>query len=387
MKFLKKNKKKTEKDTKGTSCLNCGQELSTEDNFCPKCGQINYTGRISLKHYFSDLLAGFFSFDNRFLKTIYPLIFKPGKVTREYIEGKRTRYVNPFQLYLHITIIFFLMIGLFDTMDKYSEIPSEDLVEYEKERAEVFDSIKKDLDDLLQEKEPQTEKTVVTDSIKKESDRISTKDSLPVKENEINIDVDYDTGSNDTLTGNKKDLGVKFISFINYEKDHKDTSVREALKDLGYSENRWNVFYYSKAKDFNKFSSGDSDFISSYGNNFTSKTSLALFFLLPLFTLIVALLYLKSDYNYSEHLVFVFHVQTVFFIMLLIVSIFDRIFDTGNGIIIFFILFLFYLYKALRNFFRQGRFITIVKFIILNLIYSIMAIFGLIIVAFIAFLI
>lgn len=371
MKFLKKTKKKPKKSTKGTRCLNCGHKIKLEDNFCSNCGQTNDTGRISLKHYFSEYLSGFFSFDNRFFSTIKPLLFKPGKVTREYIEGKRTKYVNPFQLYLHITIIFFLMIGFFKSLDQYKDTASLTAIDQENQKAMILDSLKNDLNQLKK------------------------KDSLLQDENSFDFDLNFSGNGtsnrkkNDSISIkiNKNKINNVITKFMRYDKEHENVSVRTALKELGYEDTVWNNFYYNKARDLNKFSKGDHAFIRSYINNFISKISIALFFLLPLFTLFVALLYLKSDYNYSEHLVFVFHVQTVFFIMLITLILFDRIFNTDGGLLILFLLFLFYLYKSLKNFFREGWFITFIKFIILNFFYLILSVFGLILVAFIAFLI
>ena len=77
------------KNIRGNECLNCGTHLTTDDNFCGRCGQVNDTKRLSVKQYFSEYLSGFLNFDNRFLKTVIPLVFKPGFVTKEYVDGKR----------------------------------------------------------------------------------------------------------------------------------------------------------------------------------------------------------------------------------------------------------------------------------------------------------
>jgi hypothetical protein len=73
--------------------------------------------------------------------------------------------------------------------------------------------------------------------------------------------------------------------------------------------------------------------------------------------------------NYIEHLVFVFHTQTVFF-LLLIISTFIDVFSEYESIGYFMLLFLIYLFLAMRNFYQQGWFKTFVKFLLLNLIYS-----------------
>ena len=105
---------------RGTVCLNCNQIISKEDNFCPNCGQVNDKNPVSVKQYFSEYLSEFFEFDSRFIRTIIPLLFKPGMVTKKYVEGKRKSYVNPFQFYLHITILFFLIQGVFSSIDEFN---------------------------------------------------------------------------------------------------------------------------------------------------------------------------------------------------------------------------------------------------------------------------
>ncbi len=94
------------KNIRGNKCLNCEKDISEDDNFCPQCGQVNDLKKVSLKQYLSAYFDDFFSFDSRLLNTIVALIFKPGYVTKNYVEGKRMSYVNPFQLYIQYYDIF-----------------------------------------------------------------------------------------------------------------------------------------------------------------------------------------------------------------------------------------------------------------------------------------
>ena len=91
---------------KGLECLNCGQPLLRNENFCSYCGQKNLTNKLSLGSFINSLFEGFLSYDSRFWNTFLLLLTKPGKVSKDYVEGKRARFVNPFQLYLNISIIF-----------------------------------------------------------------------------------------------------------------------------------------------------------------------------------------------------------------------------------------------------------------------------------------
>ena len=171
---------------------------------------------------------------------------------------------------------------------------------------------------------------------------------------------------------------------MDYDNQHKEVSALEALDDLGYERSYWNVFYYNKAQNINQ-AMADKEYLHSWIDRIISKISVALFLLLPIFTIIVAILYYRSKYNYTQHLVFVFHVQTVFFIMLLFFMVIDEIFDVGFVYPIFLILFLFYLYKSMRNFYLQGRFKTLIKYFILNTFFVILAIVGGSIISFITF--
>ena len=75
------------------TCLNCGS--AEVQNYCPVCGQKAQPTRLPLKLFFHDAIESLFNIDNRWLKTLRDLFIKPGKVTREYIEGKRARYLPP----------------------------------------------------------------------------------------------------------------------------------------------------------------------------------------------------------------------------------------------------------------------------------------------------
>ena len=135
------------KNIRGNKCLNCEIDISEDDNFCSNCGQVNDLKKVSLKQYLAAYFDDFLSFDGRLLNTVVALIFKPGYVTKNYVEGRRISYVNPFRLYINITILFFLLIGLFSTIDEFKpgvENSASILDQLDKDEAKsAIDSIKK----------------------------------------------------------------------------------------------------------------------------------------------------------------------------------------------------------------------------------------------------
>jgi hypothetical protein len=79
-----------------TNCLNCGSALEPSQHFCPQCGQNADTHRLNFKHIWHDLIHAFTHADKGIFSLIWQLAFRPGIVAREYVDGKRKKYFNPF---------------------------------------------------------------------------------------------------------------------------------------------------------------------------------------------------------------------------------------------------------------------------------------------------
>ncbi|MFT4847682.1 MAG: hypothetical protein ACI83B_000203, partial [Sediminicola sp.] len=104
------------------------------------------------------------------------------------------------------------------------------------------------------------------------------------------------------------------------------------------------------------------------------KVPFFLFFFTPLFAFFFWLIYPKKNYTYIEHMVFIFHIFSFMFLALLILIIPDYFSEsTAFSSILFALIGPFYFYKALRNFYKQGRLITILKFVLLNIVFVISA--------------
>ena len=104
-------------------CANCETPLTGA--YCHACGQSAHIHR-SLLHMVEELLHGIFHFETKAWKTIPALILTPGKLTRNYIAGQRTRYVSPLALFLFLIFLMFFVFSL--TSDHSSTTASKDLV-------------------------------------------------------------------------------------------------------------------------------------------------------------------------------------------------------------------------------------------------------------------
>lgn len=89
------------------TCQNCGSFV--EKNYCPNCGQENTDSRHSFHHLFTHFASDFLHYDGAFWKTAKALFLSPGKLSIEYMNGKRKSYVNPFSYYIFISFLTFFI--------------------------------------------------------------------------------------------------------------------------------------------------------------------------------------------------------------------------------------------------------------------------------------
>jgi hypothetical protein len=75
-----------------TYCLNCNSPLSTA--FCGHCGQPK-AQRISFSLLLKIMQRGIIEFKSPLIVTFLGLFINPGKVYREYLDGRRATYFNP----------------------------------------------------------------------------------------------------------------------------------------------------------------------------------------------------------------------------------------------------------------------------------------------------
>lgn len=92
------------------NCLNCGAALTGP--YCHQCGQQGHVHR-TLHAFWHDLLHGVLHFEGKIWRTLPLLAWRPGMLTRRYIDGERAKFVSPLALFLFSV---FLMFGVFGTV-------------------------------------------------------------------------------------------------------------------------------------------------------------------------------------------------------------------------------------------------------------------------------
>ncbi len=364
------------KERSERNCLNCNAVV--QGRFCHICGQENIVTKESVWHLVSHFFQDITHFDGKFFSTLRYLIFKPGFLSREYMMGRRNSYLNPIRMYVFTSAFFFLFFFKFVSKNDHGDeaLP----------RSQRVEKLKKAIKGLRDQQAPPgdtvMQQAMVT-AIGKLEKQLSMEET-GAKDKEIKDSLrqqkrirEVDSALANNEIGKKKGLkvgftGQRFTTVTAY--DTVQALLPEDKQDHGLRR-----LFIRKGIDIGEKASGDNE---SFGNLLLNKflhTLPQLFFLsLPVFTFLLWLLYKRHrQYFYANHAIFSIHLYCATFIMSFFYILIGKIIPDSATIIggiinIAFTLTMFiYQYKCMRHFYLQRRAKTILKFIILNFVSTI----------------
>ncbi len=91
-------------------CANCGTPAG--DAFCPHCGQEQHDLHRSVRSLFAEVLDSLAGWDGKIPTTLWLLVRHPGRLTTEFLAGRRARYLRPLRLYLTLSLVYFVALSL-----------------------------------------------------------------------------------------------------------------------------------------------------------------------------------------------------------------------------------------------------------------------------------
>ncbi len=335
---------------RSSQCLNCEQPLDLSDVYCPHCSQLNTTKPLSLKDFLNEFLGSIISYDSRFRHTIKDVLFHPGRITRKYVNGQRVRYANPFRFFLSVSIVYFLLNSLFTNFNDEANDFKEGWIN-----------------------------STIEDSIKQKNNIYFDDEILNVEGKKNSIENNFENYfiSEDSLSkmGYAQRAFERFSMYNSFHEEHKEITANQALDSLKQEQSRYNIWLYNKTLRAEQIQKNPQEYIQYL----ITKIPFFLFFLAPIYALFFWLLYYRNKHRYIEHLIFIFHIFTFLFLVMLLVKLPDLL--LGNNYLIsvlFFLIAPFYFYKALRNYYKQSRWKTILKFVLLNFTFFIVTSFAMI---------
>ncbi len=327
---------------RGTECLNCGHPLDRSDIYCPYCSQINTTKHLTARDFFSEFLSSILVYDSRLRSTLKDLLFKPGVMSKNFIKGQRLKYANPFRFFLSVSIIFFLMNGLINTV---TNSRNTNFLNFN------VKPINTPLDSLL----------VI---IPEQDLYFSKKDSITAEN--LGIPLYFSEKTLDSLPffdGYIK----RSTMYMLYHQGHQTEDPLTALGKLEHSPTITNEWTYSRSIAWNKIL----DDPNAYIDYVISKIPFFLFFFTPFYAIFFWLLYSGKKYTYMEHMIFVFHIFSFVFLAMLLFLIPDSFLNNFFTQLLFYIIGPVYFYLALKKFYGQSYLLTFIKFVFLSIIFNI----------------
>jgi hypothetical protein len=91
-------------------CRNCGAHAA--EHFCGNCGQETRVALPTFGTFMREAAGRYVALDGRLWRTLFALIARPGFLTREYLSGRRRRYIRPARLFLVLWLLLFAVVGL-----------------------------------------------------------------------------------------------------------------------------------------------------------------------------------------------------------------------------------------------------------------------------------
>uniref|UniRef100_UPI003567C606 DUF3667 domain-containing protein n=1 Tax=Zeaxanthinibacter enoshimensis TaxID=392009 RepID=UPI003567C606 len=299
-------------------------------------------------------LSTLVAYDSRLLTTLSAMLFHPGRMTIEYLKGKRMTYTNPFRFLLSLSIIYFLLLSLtndFRSFDNDAAKSTKEALE-EKPGPDLTNSRG---DSGTSETNPETLRLDSTSFFSEKNDALIAAEPGRYY-NEIKAKGFWERFFK------KTELYLALIR-------HENPVNYESLSATHQLPQTWdNRASFSLARSFYSVVKYPGSFL----NAVLGRLPFATFFFLPVFAFFIWLVYIRKRYTYTDNLIFSFHNQTLMFILLIISFLVDEIFGISTAAIAF-LVFSLYLYKAMRTFYGDGRLKTILKFLLLNTIFIILS--------------
>lgn len=332
----------TDKKLNNEFCLNCGEKLL--DTYCHHCGQKDLPRRQTMGELIENFIGSFYSFESKFFRTVKFLLFKPGFLPVEYTAGKRENYYHPARAYVFISFVFFLLLfSLPDSKEGESKpMTTEEKVELDNGLEEVKNQLGRvGLDSVLMDsvitKIEQAADTTNAVTVDKKGKKFKTK----------NGGINFSLDDSEYETIEQYDSTQKLLS--------------EAERDNWFKRKltiRW-IEIHNKYKD----DDGGKRFGEDFGQAFLENFSKILFYLLPIFALLLKLLYVRKDFYYSEHLVFSIYYYNFFYLAATLFLLVEYIPVVGgwlDAVIVIWIII--YLPIAMKRMYLQSWGKTILKY-------------------------
>lgn len=364
------------------ACANCGHER--DNRFCPHCGQNDRDYKRSLWRLVADLIKETFEVDGRLPRTLRPMFLRPGQLAVEFSRNRRASFVSPIRSYLFASILFFFVLAVAVNLGLRGAPPDEPDGIAQEEVGEPSAGERKG--------EPLAGKSLAAEEECADVEIARFQSALPPHRRRMLEEI----WIRDEPNWNWKKTALCIV--MGWERNR--TRARPATGDettvsdanVGAANTRAarkgepptgkpgpvRMFVVGAVME------GPHDWRAA-ASQLLDNLPLAMFVTLPAYALLLKVFFYSSGRYYTEHLVFAMHLHTFSFLVYTLTlvmpdtSILPGFFGetlewVSTGLWLWVAA---YSYLALRRYYRGGRFLTTVKWLVLGGCYAVLLIPGL----------
>lgn len=354
-----------------THCLSCG--AATPQAYCGECGLKNDDLRRSLPKLIMETLGGIFSFEGRMWRTWAALLFKPGKVAREYADGKRTTYSAPIRVYLVMTFLLLFYLAATQTnlvavavSEKTPEQKAAALIMAQEAETKVRDSI-----EAMEMAKEEIAQEFIDGATGNEPPSKATNETTDEKEGGTISGVIGTT----EVKFKPGDYNFKFLFFqpqSKFEEIMDTASAEQFAKTMNEQEDSKATGLNGETFDVTKAATTFLTNPTRFNQQFNYWLPKAMFFMVPM-VMFFGVIYIRGpNALLYDHLIHAIYIHSVFFMALLFAILMSKVISGATIARILFIGFLFYLPLSLKRMFGRGWFKTIWTTFNIGFIYLLM---------------
>ena len=336
-------------------CRNCSSE--SEGQYCSFCGQRYHAHKESFNELVYEFASDFTHFDSRFFKTLLPLLFSPGKLTKSYNDGKQRSQFHPIRLYLFSSFLYFLLLFAFGNLE--NSVDLGDKPETEKSIGKPKVNM---LPDGIRQEAENAEKLLNAATNIADTARTSNLQNAYKSSPDLDSNLDFHISGNPYLDS----LLTQNVTPQQYL-DQQETL--DETRKAGYIERIFTLKILKMNEEGNK---GKTEFFQKLTSTFLHNIPKMLFILLPVFALLLKLLYVRrKQFYFVDHAVLSLHYFSFIFLLLIFsVFVLDKIFGTSFFTQISVLWIFVYLLMAMKKLYGQSWAKTTLKFIALGFLFT-----------------
>ena len=320
-------------------CQNCESPLTGP--FCAQCGQHDVDYHRGFHHLTHDLLENVFHFEGKFFVTVAWLLVKPGRITREFVAGRRASQLNPLRFYIFVSVLFFLGVSLLN-------------------HGHLIDLSRKNVEDIQLDltRQAQQVKTLSQDFTPAEKAELARRITAAAEEHQDNFDR---KAIADAIRAARSVTKPAQPAPVASQSGHTKVSIDQST---GFGRNL-----------LRKLSTGELSLIDIW-EAIEHRVPTLLFLGVPLFALLLKIFYLGSGKFYVEHLIFSLHLHTWLFLVIMVGNGYLKLASFGPSWLdnlfgwAVTLWALWYLFRSFRVVYGQGRFLTATKIVLLGFVHS-----------------